>query len=123
MPTALAVLLAGGAGALSRWYVDGLFSRRDHSFPLGIFVVNVSGALAAGFVSTVLAERFHAPLWIRAAVLTGFLGGYTTFSTLSNDSVRLFQDGLPGLALLNAFGSIGSGLLAAYVGILLGRLV
>ncbi|MFN8185524.1 MAG: CrcB family protein [Gaiellales bacterium] len=123
MPTAVTVLIAGGIGALSRWYVDGLFSRRDHTFPLGIFVVNVSGALAAGFVSAVLGERFDAPLWVRTAILTGFLGGYTTFSTLSNESVRLFQDGLPGLGLLNAFGSLGAGLLAAYVGILLGRLV
>lgn len=119
----MAVLIAGGAGALSRWYVDGLFSRRSSEFPLGIFVVNVSGALAIGFVSTVLSERFHVPLWARAAITTGFLGGYTTFSTLSNDSVRLFQDGLPGLALLNTFGSMAAGLLAAYAGILLGRLV
>lgn len=108
---------------MSRWYLDGLVSRRPGSFPLGIFVVNVTGALALGFVSTVLLERFGLPGWARAAVTTGFLGGYTTFSTLSNDSVRLFQDGLAGLALLNSLGSVAAGLAAAYAGILLGRLV
>ena len=55
-------------------------SRRGGAFPWGTFVVNISGALVLGFLFTLLTERLTIALWLRSALLIGFLGAYTTFS-------------------------------------------
>lgn len=84
----LAVALAGGLGAALRFVVDGAVR---HRFPLlPTTVVNVTGSLLLGVVAGLVLRHGLPGSW--AAVLgTGFLGGYTTFSTASTETVRLLQ--------------------------------
>jgi CrcB protein len=122
MRTAAAIAVAGAIGALARYGLEGLVSRRaPGAFPWGTFVVNVSGAFVLGFVFTVMTEQFTVAPWIRGAVTIGLLGAYTTFSTLSFESYRLLEDGAIGIAAANMFGSLAAGLAAVYLGVITGR--
>lgn len=123
MRTTLAIGIAGAAGAAARYGVEGLISRRGGAFPWGTFAVNISGAFLLGFLFTLLAERFTIATWLRSALLIGFLGAYTTFSTLSFETFRLLENRAYALALANGLGSLGAGMGALYVGVVLGRVV
>jgi CrcB protein len=124
MRTAVAIAVAGSLGALARYGLEGFVSRRlPGAFPWGTFAVNISGAFLLGFVFTFLTEQLSVAPWLRAAVTIGFLGAYTTFSTLSFETYRLVEDGALGLAVANAFGSLATGILAVYGGIVVGRAV
>ena len=97
---------AGALGALARYGLDGAVSRRlPTSFPWGTFVVNVSGALVLGFILTLMTEQLTTAPWLRSALAIGFLGAYTTFSTLTYETYRLLEDGALGLAAANLLGS------------------
>jgi fluoride ion exporter CrcB/FEX len=79
MPIAVAVALGGAAGAVARWGLDRLIERRSLAvFPWSTFAVNVSGCLLIGIVVAALVDRHHTPLWLRAGLVMGLLGGYTT---------------------------------------------
>jgi fluoride exporter len=122
MRTAAAIAVAGALGALARYGLEGLVSRRaPGAFPWGTFAVNISGAFVLGFVFTVMTEQFTVAPWIRGAVTIGFLGAYTTFSTLSFESYRLLEDGAIGIAAANMLGSLAAGLGAVYLGVITGR--
>ena len=123
MPVVIGLAAAGALGALARYGLDGLIERRGGLFPWGIFVVNVSGAFAIGFLATWMEPRFEDVTWLRTAVLTGFLGAYTTFSTLSLDTYRLLDAGHVGTAIANSVGSLAAGLAAVWAGIRLGELI
>ena len=115
---------AGALGAVARYGFEGLISSRwPGLFPLGTFLVNVTGSFLLGFVFTVTTERFLVDATIRSALTIGFLGAYTTFSTFSLETMRLLEDGAYLVAALNAVGSLAAGLVAVYVGIVLGRMV
>ena len=62
-------------------------------FPWGTFVVNISGALVLGFLITLMTEQLTISPWLRSALTIGFLGAYTTFSTLQYETYRLLEDG------------------------------
>lgn len=116
------IALAGSAGALSRYQLEGLVSRHTRgAFPWGTLVVNLSGCFVLGLLFTVLTERFLPHPDLRAALTIGFLGAYTTFSTFAFESVRLAEDGAPGIALLNVVVSVAAGVAAAWLGIVAGR--
>jgi CrcB protein len=121
MRTVVGIGVAGCLGALARYGLDGFVSRRAGAFPWGTFVVNVSGSFLLGFVVTVLGERVAAAPWLRAALAVGFLGAYTTFSTLSLESYRLLETRSYALAGANLLGSVAAGLVALYGGVVLGR--
>jgi CrcB protein len=122
--TVFGIAVAGACGALARYGLEGVVSRRwPGAFPWGTFVVNVSGAFALGFVFVFLTERVTVDPWVRSSLTIGFLGAYTTFSTLSFESYRLLEDGAVGLALANTVGSLAAGLVAVYVGVVVGRAV
>jgi fluoride exporter len=123
MRTGLAIAIAGAAGALARYGLEGFVGRRASGFPWGTLVVNVSGAFLLGLLFTVLTERFTVAPWLRAAVTIGFLGAYTTFSTLSFETFRLIEDSAYLLAAANAVGSLVAGLAAIYAGVVVGRAV
>jgi CrcB protein len=113
----LAVAAAGGVGAVARLVLDGFLRARVRiAYPLGTTVINVTGSFLLGLV-TGLALAHGLPAEWRAVLGTGFLGGYTTFSTASVETVRLVQAGRPGLAALNALGTLGLTLLAAAAGV------
>ena len=122
MRTAIAIGVAGALGALARYGVGGLISRRNQgAFPWETFVVNVSGSFALGLVFTLATERWGLAPWLRSALTIGFLGAYTTFSTLMFETYRLTEDRAHGLAAANIIGSCGAGLFAVYLGVVLGR--
>jgi CrcB protein len=124
MPIPVAIAVAGALGALVRYWLDGVVSRRTGGgFPWGTFAVNVTGSFLLGLVFTLLTQRYRVEPWLRSGLTIGFLGAYTTFSTLSLETYRLFEAGAAGLAALNAVGSLAAGLAALYVGVVLGRVV
>jgi len=116
------VAIFGAGGAVSRYWVDGRISDLTHGqFPWGTFVINVAGAFALGIVVALTTERLLlSPNW-RVALGIGFLGSFTTFSTYAYESVKLAEDGAVGLALVNSVGMVALGLLAAALGLALGR--
>jgi len=91
------------------------------AFPLGTFVVNVSGCFVLGALFGALTERFTIGADVRTALTVGFLGAYTTFSTFALETTRLGEDGAAGLAVLNVVLSVVAGVAAARVGLTLGR--
>jgi CrcB protein len=120
--TVVAIAVAGAAGALARYGIEGFISRRQSgAFPWGTFAVNVSGAFILGLVFTLATERWGLSAWLRSALTIGFLGAYTTFSTLSFETYRLAADRALGLAFANVVGSCAAGLTAVYLGVVLAR--
>lgn len=117
----LLVAVGGAAGAVSRYLVDTWIAQRAGAFPLGTLVINLSGTLVLGLLFALAIERGVLPREIRAPVMIGFLGAYTTFSTLMLESWRLWEDGAGTLALLNIAGSIALGVVALVAGLALGR--
>ncbi|HEV7184465.1 MAG TPA: fluoride efflux transporter CrcB [Leifsonia sp.] len=118
----LAVAAAGGLGAVARLVFDGVLrSRLAVNFPLGTTVINVTGSFLLGLV-TALALAHGLPAEWRAILGTGFLGGYTTFSTASYETVRLAQQRRYRAALFNGIGMLGLALAAAGLGLWLGSL-
>ena len=114
----------GAAGAYARFAVAAaVTARRPGAFPWGTFVVNISGAFLIGLVFVLLTERVSVDPWVRSSITIGFLGAYTTFSTLSFESYRLLEDGAIGLALANTLGSLAAGLGAVYLGVAAGRAI
>ncbi len=118
----IAIAVAGSVGALARYGVDGFVARRTSgAFPWGTFVVNITGAFALGLVFTLATERWALAPWFRSALTIGFLGAYTTFSTLSFETYRLAEDRALGLAAANILGSCAAGLAAVYLGVVVAR--
>jgi fluoride exporter len=112
----IGVALLGGVGAIARFALDAAIGTRvDGSFPLGTLAINLSGALALGFV-TGLALTGNALILVGTATI----GSYTTFSTWMLESHRLTEDLEIPLALLNVVLSLLAGVAAAALGRLLG---
>ena len=116
------IALGGAAGALSRYLVDDVVTRATGgSFPVGTLVINLSGSFALGILFALVMERAVLPADIRAPVMIGFLGAYTTFSTWMLESWRLAETGAMTLAAVNIVGSVVLGLVAVFAGIAVGR--
>ncbi|WP_026550482.1 fluoride efflux transporter CrcB [Arthrobacter sp. Br18] len=113
----LLTALAGGAGAAARFLVDGAVRERvGGTFPLGILLINVTGSFFLGVLAG-LALRGDLAQGAHVVAGTGFLGGFTTFSTASLDTVRLIRSGNYLAALAYALGTAGAALAAAAVGL------
>lgn len=112
-------MVAGGAGAACRYVVDVTVARRVGSaFPWGTLLVNVTGSFALGALAG-LVVRTGVSDPLRTVAATGFVGGYTTFSTLMFETQQLLEGGARGPALANAVGSVLLGTVAAAAGSLL----
>jgi CrcB protein len=119
---AVAVAGAAGVGAVVRYLVDQVVQHQhDQSFPWGTFVINVSGSLLLGLV-TGLATQHGLPAVPTAVLGTGFLGGYTTWSTYIWETLSLADGGAPVQAAVNLLGSLAAGLAAAAAGFALATL-
>lgn len=93
-------------------------------FPYGTLVVNVMGSLLLGLLTEALMhQRIAVSLDYRSAILIGFIGAFTTFSTFSLETFYLLESGQVAKAMANIFGSVSACLLAVWVGLLLGRLI
>lgn len=116
MITLLEVGAGGLVGAPARLVIDQVVSSRTKGrFPWGTYVINATGAFVLGLITGLALYQGlgHIP---SAVVGTGFCGSYTTFSTFSWETVRLFEERAPGAALRNVAGSLVVGLLAAAAG-------
>jgi len=105
----------GAAGSILRYVIGGLVQRTVIAFPLGTLVVSVLGCLAIGFLSERLTEASVDSLY-RTGILIGVLGGFTTFSTFSLETLKLAEDRQFALALLNVAASVATCLIAAWAG-------
>ena len=116
----LLLIAAGGLGAVCRFVVDGAVrSRAGSGFPFGTLVINISGSLILGLL-TGLTLAHLLPDTVRLVVGTGFLGGYTTFSTASFETVRLVQERRAPAALLYGLGTMLAATAVAGLGLLIG---
>lgn len=121
--TVVGVAVAGSAGAVCRFVVDGAVRDRvGGRWPWGTFVVNVTGSFVLGLV--VGAALYHGlSPGTRSVLGTGFVGAYTTFSTWTFDTVRLVEEGAPAAALWNVVGSVAAGCGAGALGLWLAALL
>lgn len=114
------VLSLGGVLGVNARYWLGVWMNRWAAAHWATFVINISGSFAIGFLSTALAHWLPHPN-ARLMILTGFLGGYTTFSTLAFESAVFWERGDKGMALANLGGSLVLGITAALLGVALAR--
>ena len=117
--------LGGFLGANARYIIGTWVQVRlahDLTFPYGTLVVNVSGSFLVCFLVVCFSHRVDLASPLRFALLTGFLGSYTTFSTFSNEWLQLFQNGEIGRGLGYMLGNVIGGGVAGGLGLLAGRL-
>ena len=118
----LLIGIGGFAGALARYALDGwVSSRTGGSFPYGTLVVNLSGSLLIGILFALAIERGVLSAEVRGPLMIGFVGAYTTFSTLALESWRLAEDGAWVLAMANLGASAVLGVAAVIAGLAIGR--
>jgi len=115
-----AVAIGAAAGAVVRWRAGVWLNPLFAPIPLGTLAVNCGGGLLAGMPLVVLARMPGETA--RLLLVTGFLGGLTTFSAFSAESLTLLLRGQFGLAMLHSLAHVAGGLLAAALGWWLGRL-
>lgn len=118
----LLIFIAGGCGSLLRFAVAGWAQRLGGTFPLGTLTVNVAGSVVIGLVAALLSGPLLVRPEYRLAILVGLLGGFTTFSSYSWETVSLMQDGQWRLAVANVVLSNGLGLAAAWLGLRISQL-
>jgi CrcB protein len=124
MPHLLLIGAGGFFGAVARYVVDGLVAERTAgTFPWGTLVVNLSGSFALGLLATLAIERSVLPAEIRGPLLIGFLGAYSTFSTLTLETLRLAETGTWLAVATNLGLSVGLGMVAVVAGVVLGRAI
>jgi CrcB protein len=118
----LAIAGGGALGAIGRfWMSTGVYRLLGRDFPWGTLAVNTLGSFLMGLLFVLFIERLATGPEVRATVLVGFLGAFTTFSTFSVETLTLIEQGELGGAFLNMWVSVLACLLACWVGVLLGR--
>ncbi len=125
MPQFLLIFLGGGLGAVCRWglstRIERLVLRSPHEgFPWGILACNLLGCLAIGVVFGLVTSR--TPAWLFPLLVTGFLGGFTTFSTFGKDAQTLFSLGEQGQGFAYVLASTIGGILLVLAGLKLAAL-
>ncbi|MDX6693177.1 MAG: fluoride exporter [Blastocatellia bacterium] len=118
----LLIGLGGLLGTLGRYWLAGLVGERyGESFPLGTLAVNLVGCFLAGLLFYLMQERLLVNQTLRAIVMIGFLGGFTTFSAYGLQTFTLLRDGQFAFAALNLLVSNALGLLLVWAGYTLAK--
>ena len=120
----IAIFLGGGTGSVLRYCVQMMLHERivPYSFPWTTFTVNILGSFLIGLFYT-LSARFNLSTEVRLLLTTGLCGGFTTFSTFSNDGLILIKQEFYGMFALYTLLSITLGVLAAFAGGAFGRCI
>lgn len=120
----LLVAIGGATGSVCR-YLVGLATLRwfGPAFPWGTLTVNIVGSLAIGLFAELVARRFNASAELRMLLITGFLGGFTTFSAFSLDFISLFERGATVAAVTYLAASVVLSLGAVIGGLQIGRML
>lgn len=120
----LAIALGGSFGAVARFLMaNGVYALLGRGFPHGTLFVNVSGSFLMGLLTELMLQRFALAVEYRAAILVGFLGAYTTFSTFALETLYLFEEGSLLKGLLNIFLSTVLCVFAVWWGLVWGRTI
>ncbi|MEP7340743.1 MAG: fluoride efflux transporter CrcB [Acidobacteriota bacterium] len=122
----LLVLLGGAVGTGFRYGAANLAvyaTGQIPKYPYATFFVNITGSLLIGFLAELFDARMPVSPELRAALLVGVLGGYTTFSSLSFETLSLMRDGKLGIAMLYSLGSLALGLTATWTGVRLAQMI
>lgn len=118
----LLVFIGGGLGSALRHAVNVASARTlGTGFPWGTFLINVTGSTVMGLIAGYLALKGEASQPWRLFLMTGVLGGYTTFSAFSLDAALLYERGAIGLALLYVSGSVGLSIAGLFAGLAIVR--
>lgn len=119
----LAVGIGGALGFMLRYAVAiSMVERIGPGFPWHTAAINVSGSFLIGIIAVYSQSSIGLSPYISAFAMVGVLGGFTTFSTFSYDTVTLLADGVPGVAVAYALGTVILGVLAAILGMVLARI-
>ena len=121
--TLLFLAVGGAFGAVSRYLVQGwVQDLTGDRFPWGTFVVNISGSFVLGLMFALAMDRAILSPEVRMPLMVGFIGSYTTFSTLMLESWALVEDGDIPYMLFNLVGSVVIGMIAVVAGLAVERL-
>jgi CrcB protein len=116
------VFLGGGIGATARYGLQGaVYKVTGSGLPYGTLVVNVLGSFIIGLLMTTFEERFLVNPSLRMFLTIGILGGFTTFSSFSYETMALLRDGSYGLGLINVVSSVVVCLGATWLGTIIGK--
>ena len=114
------VALGGGVGSVARYICHrSVFAWYPHAFPLGTFIVNVAGCFIIGALLGNMEKNSILKPEYRMVLITGFCGGFTTFSSFAAENIQLLKDGRMIYFLLYTIGSVVLGLLATIAGLAL----
>jgi CrcB protein len=118
------VFVGGGIGAAARYWLQGIaYQKLGSDFPYGTLIVNVVGCVLIGFLMSSMEERFLVHPSLRVLVTIGILGGFTTFSSFSFETIAMLRDGEVFRAAVNVIVSVGVCLAGAWIGLRLGELL
>ena len=122
--TMLVIAFGAAVGANMRYAISVWAARQwGVVFPYGTLLINVAGSFAIGVVMVLLTTRFTSGDSWRLLLVTGLLGGFTTFSAFSYETYMLVLNGSWVAAGLNIFASVGLGLIGVFLGVVLARLI
>ena len=120
----LAVAVGGAIGSMLRYGIGQLTTNVLGTTPvLATFTVNVSGSFLLGIFYTLCNDRLVTSIELRVLIGVGLIGGYTTFSTFSFETIGLIESGEFFKAITNILGNLLFGIGAAYLGILMGKIL
>jgi len=123
-PDVLAAIAVGGAlGTLARYEVAQAIHVAKDTFPWPTFIVNMTGAFVLGLFLTVVLERFPPARYARAFFGIGFLGSFTTFSTMAVETVTLVKDHKAALGIGYLLTSVAVGLAVCWLGVRSARVI
>lgn len=116
----IAIFIGGGLGSLSRYGFSRWLGNADNGFPTATLLANIAACLILGLISALVIRKWDLSPTMQAAILTGFCGGFSTFSTFSMESISLLQGGKAGLAFAYMGISLVACLGAIAIGVWLG---